>query len=200
MNWYYEINRRLIPSLTWRRKIDEKVVYLTFDDGPHPQITPWVMEQLDKYNAKGTFFVVGENAERYPEIIQQLKQNGHVVGNHTYHHVKGWGMSADAYLDEIEMCEKVIRTNRLFRPPYGRINLKAIERLRNYEIIMWDVLTKDFVPQLDLKKAQKTIRKNTVNGSIAVFHDSEKSEKNMKILLTEYLAFLHDNDFEMRAL
>lgn len=200
MNLYYEINRRLLPSLVWRKKAAEKVVYLTFDDGPHPQITAWVMDELAKYDAKATFFVVGENAERYPSVIQQLQENGHQVGNHTYHHVKGWGISAAEYLTEIALCQDVIPQKRLFRPPYGRINFASIKQLSDYEIIMWDVLTKDFMPKLDTIKALRAIKKQTVNGSIIVFHDSLKAEKNLKMLLPDYLKFLHDNGFKMKAL
>lgn len=200
MNIYYEIHRRLLPSLTWRRKVQEKVVYLTFDDGPHPRITRWVMQELAKYNAKATFFVVGENVERYPDVVDELLAAGHSIGNHTYHHVKGWKMSSDAYLQEIEKCNAVIPEKRLFRPPFGQINFKSIKHLNEYEVIMWDVLTKDFMPKTDVVKQAKKNKKQTVNGSIVVFHDSEKAEKNMKMMLTDYLQFLHENDYAMRAL
>lgn len=200
MNLYYEINRRLLPSLVWRKKAQEKVVYLTFDDGPHPQITPWVMDELGKYDAKATFFVVGENADRYSNVVEELVQNGHAVGNHTYHHVKGWGMSSEDYLAEIALCQDVIPEKRLFRPPYGRINFASIKQLTDYDIIMWDVLTKDFMPKLDTIKVLRTIKKQTVNGSIIVFHDSVKAQKNLKMLLPDYLKFLHDNGFQMKAL
>ena len=200
MNIYYEIHRRLLPSLTWRRKVQEKVVYLTFDDGPHPRITRWVMQELAKYNAKATFFVVGENVERYADVVDELLAAGHSIGNHTYHHVKGWKMSSDAYLQEIEKCNAVIPEKRLFRPPFGQINFKSIKHLNEYEVIMWDVLSKDFIPDIDVIRLTQTIKKHTVSGSIAVFHDSEKAEKNMKLMLTDYLHFLHDSGYAMKAL
>ena len=175
-------------------------MYVTFDDGPHPQITPWVLDQLDRYHAKATFFVVGDNAERYPELIEEISHRGHAIGNHTQHHVKGFGMTADAYIQEIELCNQFIPERRLFRPPYGRINIASIKLLGEYKIIMWDVLSRDYLKRLDIKSALQRIKKNTVSGSIAVFHDSEKAEKNMKLLLPEYLAFLKDEGYKMEKL
>lgn len=158
------------------------------------------MDELAKYNAKATFFVVGENADRYPDVIDELIAAGHSIGNHTYHHVKGWKISAEAYLEEIAKCNKVLPEKRLLRPPYGQINFKSIKHLSDYEIIMWDVLTKDFMSDLDVVKQAKKNKKQTVAGSVAVFHDSEKAEKNMKMMLTDYLRFLHENGYAMKAL
>lgn len=175
-------------------------MYLTFDDGPHPIITPWVLEQLDHYGAKGTFFVVGDNAKKYPKLIEEISERGHSIGNHTQHHVKGFGMTATAYIEEIKLCDKHIPERRLFRPPFGRINLKSIKQLTDYEIIMWDVLSRDYLKRLDANVAQRRIRRKTVDGSIAVFHDSEKAEKNLKMLLPEYLSFLKDEGYKMDKL
>ncbi|MBT8327487.1 MAG: polysaccharide deacetylase family protein [Bacteroidia bacterium] len=200
MNFWYHINKRILPQLVWRKPPTHKSVYLTFDDGPHPQITPWVMNQLDKYGAKGTFFVVGDNAERYPELIEEITERGHSIGNHTQHHVKGWGMTDAAYIEEIKLCDKRIPENRLFRPPFGRINIKSIKQLADYEIIMWDVLSRDYLKRLDTHAAQRRIRNRTVDGSIAVFHDSEKAEKNLKMLLPNYLSFLNEQGYKMEKL
>ena len=179
----------------------EKVVYLTFDDGPHPTITPWVMNELDKVGAKGTFFVVGENAERYPETISDLRDKGHVVANHTHHHMKGWRNSKEVYLKDIEDCAKVLGNKRLFRPPFGQINFKAIGELKkSYELIMWDILTKDYLPRLNRSRALRRIKRQTEPGSIIVFHDSEKAENNLKVLLPEYLKFLKSEGYKMEVL
>lgn len=201
LNFWYFIGTTFLPKLTWRREVTEKVVYLTFDDGPHPTITPWVMNELDKVGAKGTFFVVGENAERYPETISDLRDKGHVVANHTHHHMKGWRNSKEVYLKDIEDCAKVLGNKRLFRPPFGQINFKAIGELKkSYELIMWDVLTKDYLTYLNINRAQPRIQKATASGSIIVFHDSENAEKNLKALLPEYLQFLKSEGYKMEVL
>lgn len=201
LNFWYFIGKTFLPQLTWRREVTDKVVYLTFDDGPHPAITPWVMSELDKAGAKGTFFVVGENAERYPETISDLRDKGHAVANHTYHHMKGWRNSKEVYLKDIEDCAKVLGNKRLFRPPFGQINFKAIDELkRSYELIMWDVLTKDYLPMLSTSKALRRIKRQTEAGSVIVFHDSEKAENNLKALLPEYLMFLKKEGYKMEVL
>lgn len=201
LNFWYTIGKTFLPQLTWRREVTEKIVYLTFDDGPHPEITPWVMAELDEVGAKGTFFVVGDNAARYPDTVSELKQQQHRVANHTYHHVKGWNMKAPAYLQEIQACEEVIGSQSLFRPPFGRIHFGAIAQIKKqHEIIMWDVLTKDYLKNLNIKRAQRSIQKATEPGSIIVFHDSEKAEKQLKQLLPEYLQFLKKEGYEMKVL
>jgi len=201
LNFWYFIGKTFLPKLTWRREVTEKVVYLTFDDGPHPTITPWVMNELDKVGAKGTFFVVGENAERYPETISDLRDKGHVVANHTQHHIKGWINSKEVYLKDIEDCAKVLGNKRLFRPPFGQINFRAMNKIcKHYEVIMWDILTKDYLKTLNISRAQKRIRKATRPGSIIVFHDSEKAEKQLKQLLPEYLQFLQSEGYRMEVL
>ena len=204
MKIWFEIGKRLLPQLTWSRGSQEKVVYLTFDDGPHPTITPWVMDELAKVGAKATFFAVGDNVRKFPQIAKQVVANGHRLENHTMHHVKGWRMNETEYLDEIQQCADVLKSdveNKLFRPPFGQINLKAIDRINeNYEVIMWDVLTKDYLKGLDISKAQKRMQKDTVAGSIVVFHDSQKAEENLRSLLSPYLQFLKSEGYRMKAL
>lgn len=201
MNLYYHINRLLLPQLTWRRATKDKVVYLTFDDGPHPEITPWVLDQLAKKNAKGTFFVVGENARDYPEMLDQIEKAGHSIGNHTMHHIKGWDVKDYAYLEDVAMCQTFLPEKRLFRPPHGRINIKSIPRLlSDYEIVMWDVLAKDWMRDLDVRRQLQKMKKNTTNGSILVFHDSAKAAKNLRLMLPEMLSYLSDNGFRLEAL
>ena len=201
LNFWYAIGKTFLPKLTWRREVQEKLVYLTFDDGPHPEITPWVLAELDKVGAKGTFFMVGDNAAKYPNIVAKLKMENHKIANHTQHHVKGWNVSAADYLAEIVSCDEVIGKQGLFRPPFGRINFKAIPQiLGNMEVIMWDILTKDYLKTLNISRAQKRIRKATRPGSIIVFHDSEKAEKNLKVLLPKYLEFLKEEGYKMETL
>jgi peptidoglycan/xylan/chitin deacetylase (PgdA/CDA1 family) len=176
-------------------------VFLTFDDGPHPQITPWVMAELDKVGAKATFFVVGENAEKYFSIVDEMQKSGHRVGNHTHRHIKGWRVSAKKYLEDIADCEDYLTDNTLFRPPYGQINFGAIPTIKkNYEIIMWDVLTKDYLPRLNVKRALKRIKRATKPGSVIVFHDSVKAETNLKAMLPDYLKFLEEEGYKISVL
>lgn len=201
LNIWSNIGKTFLPSLTWQREESEKVVYLTFDDGPHPTITPWVHALLAQYDSKGTFFVVGENAEKYPEVMDLLQANGHAIGNHTQHHMKGWGKSKEAYLQDIEMCAQIINHKRLFRPPFGRINFRAMTEIcAQYEVIMWDVLTKDYLPSLNHVRALERIKKDTQPGSIVVFHDSMKAESNLRVLLPQYLTYLKENGYSMKAL
>lgn len=201
LNFWKSIGSFFLPQLTWTREVADKEVFLTFDDGPHPQITPWVMAELDKVGAKATFFVVGENAEKYFNIVDEMQKSGHRVGNHTHRHIKGWRVSTKKYLEDIADCEDYLTDNTLFRPPYGQINFGAIPTIKkNYEIIMWDVLTKDYLPRLNVKRALKRIKKATKPGSIIVFHDSVKAETNLKVMLPDYLKFLEEEGYKISVL
>ena len=183
----------LYPGLLWRKSASTKTLYLTFDDGPIPELTPWVLEVLAQYNVKATFFCVGDNVRKHPDIYELLSQQGHAVGNHTYHHVKGWNRSTADYLTEVQQCDEVmqldeIKAKVLFRPPYGRITRKQIAQLRDrYEIVMWDVLTADYDqrqrPQDCLQKSLTVTR----NGSIVVFHDNLKATRNLQFALAPYI-------------
>lgn len=201
LNFWKSIGSFFLPQLTWTREVADKEVFLTFDDGPHPQITPWVMAELDKVGAKATFFVVGENAEKYFSIVDEMQKSGHRVGNHTHRHIKGWRVSTKKYLEDIADCEDYLTDNTLYRPPYGQINFGAIPTIKkNYEIIMWDVLTKDYLPRLNVKRALKRIKKATKPGSIIVFHDSVKAETNLKAMLPDYLKFLEEEGYKISVL
>ena len=201
LNFWKSIGSFFLPQLTWTREVADKEVFLTFDDGPHPQITLWVMAELDKVGAKATFFVVGENAEKYFNIVDEMQKSGHRVGNHTHRHIKGWRVSTKKYLEDIADCEDYLTDNTLFRPPYGQINFGAIPTIKkNYEIIMWDVLTKDYLPRLNVKRALKRIKKVTKPGSIIVFHDSVKAETNLKVMLPDYLKFLEEEGYKISVL
>ncbi|MBM3400397.1 MAG: polysaccharide deacetylase family protein [Bacteroidetes bacterium] len=191
----------LLPKWKWQGNKKEKVVYLTFDDGPHPEITPWVIEELSAYRAGATFFLIGENAEKYPDLIRLLEENGHKIGNHTLNHLKGWENPDDYYIENVIKASATL-SGKLFRPPYGRIRLTQAKKLRNlgFEIVMWSLLSCDYDPKLNREKSLKKLIQNTRNGSIVVFHDSDKAFENLKFILQPYLEFLKNNGFEMKTL
>lgn len=179
--------RNIYKDACWRMNENEKVIYLTFDDGPIPELTPWVLEILNKYQVKATFFCVGENISKNPDIYQQIINNGNQVGNHTYNHIKGWKTKTDDYLKNVELCQKLTKTN-LFRPPYGRITKNQIKSLKNsYKIILWDVLSYDYDKYTTPKKCLDNCIKYTRNGSIIVFHDNIKAKDSLKYALPLYI-------------
>jgi peptidoglycan/xylan/chitin deacetylase (PgdA/CDA1 family) len=191
----------ILHSLTWKVKTKDNDVFLTFDDGPHPEITPWVLQELKKYDAKATFFCIGHNIEKYPNTYQQILALGHSVGNHTYNHLNGWRHSQKDYFNNIEACAKVVKSN-LFRPPYGRIVPWQIAKLKakGYNIVMWNILTCDYDKNVDAAKAIATSVNATKAGSIIVFHDSAKAEAQLKKILPEVLQQLSQNGFQFKAL
>lgn len=209
--------QRLIPSCIWQKEGSEKVVYLTFDDGPHPSITPWVVELLKKYHAKATFFCVGENIQKYPEVCELLLLEGHAIGNHTMHHIKGWKTRLKPYLKDVNDCQCLIHnlrsnintlvtpeqmTSKLFRPPYGQIRPLQIRNLKDqgYDIIQWSLLSCDYDPKLNINRSLDALRKGTKAGSIAVFHDSRKAENQLKELLPQYLEYLSTEGYQLNKL
>lgn len=186
-------------SYTWKVKTKDKKLYLTFDDGPHPNITMWVMAQLAEYNAKATFFCVGENVKKYPETYKEILKMKHAVGNHTYHHLNGWNTPVDAYLEDIQKAAKLIHSP-LFRPPYGRILPSQTKRvLSDYQLIMWNYLSGDFVENLNREKSLR-ILKRAEPGSIMVFHDSEKAFENLKYLLPKILEYFNEQGYTFEAI
>jgi peptidoglycan/xylan/chitin deacetylase (PgdA/CDA1 family) len=203
MIWYQSIPswlQKLFPSLTWNAPGIVPTVYLTFDDGPHPEITPWVVEQLRPYNMQATFFCVGDNAKKFPETLELIKKEGHQLGNHTMHHIKGWNTSTAEYLKDIEQCQYYTQTN-LFRPPYGRISKQQIKALKEkFRIVMWSLLSCDFDRQLNQEKALQGLITKTKNGSIVVFHDSVKAENNLRFILPKYLDYLHKKGYTCKTL
>ena len=183
LQWFY-------PTLTWHKSREENIIFLTFDDGPIPVVTPFVLNTLKKFQAKATFFCIGENIDKYPEVFSDVIEAGHAVGNHTYNHLKGWNTKDNNYLDNIQKC--AVHTGiRLFRPPYGRITKSQIKALKiqnpETEIVMWDVLSGDFDQSITAEKCIDNVLKNVKNGSIIVFHDSLKAfarlEKSLPIIL-----------------
>ncbi|MGB0806484.1 MAG: polysaccharide deacetylase family protein [Salibacteraceae bacterium] len=180
-------------QLIWNIQPLDKEVYLTFDDGPHPTITPWVLDELKKYDMKATFFLVGENAKKYPEVVKRIIAEGHHVGNHTFNHLNGWTNSAFKYYRNTFKCESYFEST-LFRPPYGRITRAQHRKLsKRYKIIMWSVLSGDYDKKSDSKKITQGVLNNTVPGSVIVYHDSEKAERNLKQSLPQVLKHFQEN-------
>jgi len=179
--------QRLFPNFTWQLPATEKVLHLTFDDGPIPKVTPWVLEQLKKYNAKGTFFCVGDNVRKHPQVFEQVLAGGHAVGNHTYHHLSGWSTDNSDYVQNVQQCKELVAST-LFRPPYGRLTPKQAQLLQqHYRIIMWDVLSGDFDQNLSEEDCLQNVLKNAQSGSIIVFHDSLKAQQRLEYVLPRTL-------------
>lgn len=192
--------RLLFSKRVWSMPGSEQVVYLTFDDGPVPQVTPWVLDTLSAFDARATFFVVGDNAERYPELLARIRNDGHAVGNHTWHHVNGWRTTTSAYLHEVERTQQLTGT-RLFRPPYGRLSPAQARALHPaYDVIMWDVLSADFDTRVDEERCLQNVLKNTRPGSIVVFHDSVKAEARLRYALPRTLEALSQKGYRFLPL
>lgn len=200
------ILRSIYPSLTWKVETNEKVIYLTFDDGPIPEVTPFVLNTLQQYNAKATFFCIGHNIQKHPEIFQQVNEAGHSIGNHTFHHLKGWKTEDSLYLQDTHACREIISqylpdTKLLFRPPYGRIKRSQIISLKKeYQIIMWSTLSQDYRKDISPKECLQNTINATQNGSIVLFHDSLKAQQNMSFALPEFLEHFTEKGFSFRAL
>lgn len=192
--------RQLYPGALWRLPETEKVIYLSFDDGPVPGITTEALSVLEQYNAKATFFCVGENVQRYPDIYSTLLKSGHAVGNHTQHHTDGWQVSTKAYLRDVKRCEEHVHS-KLFRPPYGRLRQSQMKLLkRHYSIVMWDVLTCDFDSRLTGEACLQLALQLTRKGSIVVFHDSLKAKERVLYALPKYLEILSSDGWVFKAL
>lgn len=182
-----QLLRNYYRSSVWRMEKDAPVIYLTFDDGPIEDLTPWVLDTLTHYQVKATFFCVGQNIERNGPIFQRILDEGHQVGNHTYNHIKGWKTSNRDYFDNVEKCEALINT-KLFRPPYGRIKKSQFKQLsKEYKVIFWDVLTYDYDKLVSPETCLDNSIRYTRPGSIIVFHDNIKAQKNLKYALPQYI-------------
>ena len=189
--------KRLYPSLTWHKPRAEEKVYLTFDDGPIPGVTPFILDALRPYNAKATFFCVGDNIARHPDIYRQLLAEGHTAGNHTHNHISGWKTDNPVYFENISQCARQMERHGLeatsqphmFRPPYGRITRSQITQVQQqYEVVMWDVLSCDYDRGLAKEECLQQSIRHTRPGTIIVFHDSLKAQKNVTYALPRYLA------------
>jgi peptidoglycan-N-acetylglucosamine deacetylase len=189
--------KKLYANCVWDIKTTEKVLYITFDDGPHPTITPFVLQELKKYNAKATFFCIGDNVKKYPDVYQQIIDEGHTVGNHTMRHLNGWKTENERYLNDIKEASSYINSI-LFRPPYGRISKKQIESIiqkkysifnNQYSIIMWNILAGDWEQTLSPQKCFNQIKNKIYRGAIVVFHDSEKAYDRMSYAFPKLLHY-----------
>lgn len=195
--------RKLFPGCVWDVKTKEKIIYLSFDDGPHPTITPFVLNELKKYNAKATFFCIGDNVKKFPAIYQQVIDQGHAIGNHTMHHINGWKNTDADYLNDIAAAAKHINTN-LFRPPYGRVKKSQIRQLAtiNYKLstVMWSVLAGDWVATLPPQKCFEQVKNNIYPGCIVVFHDSEKANERMSFAVPKLLEHFSNEGYLFKKL
>ncbi|MEM1357345.1 MAG: polysaccharide deacetylase family protein [Bacteroidota bacterium] len=193
--------QKLFPNFHWRvESSDAPTIYFTFDDGPIPQLTPWVLEQLAEFNAKATFFCVGNNVRRYPELVDQVLDAGHSVGNHTMHHLDGWKSDNVPYFHDVRHCAVQVKSS-LFRPPYGRLMPSQAQFLqRHYEVVMWDVLSGDFDPELTAEDCYQNVVNNARSGSIVVFHDSLKAEEKLRDFLPRLLAHYAALGYRFEAL
>lgn len=192
--------KRLYPKAIWNYSREEKVIYLSFDDGPIEGLTEWVLDELVKYRAKATFFCVGANILKNDAIFQRIKNEGHQLANHTMFHTKGPKVSVKTYLDEVHACKQLVGTD-LFRPPYGQMKrgqYKAL-LLQGYKVILWDVISYDY-EKITEKQCTENVLKNTKNGSIVLFHDNVKAEKNLKYALPLFLKEFSDKGFRFETI
>jgi peptidoglycan-N-acetylglucosamine deacetylase len=195
--------KKIFFNYVWDIPTRGKVVYLTFDDGPTPKITDWVLHQLKINGAKATFFCIGKNIENNPEILNRIIEEGHSVGNHTFNHLNGWKTKTNFYIDNIKQKAEIYKLqSKLFRPPYGRIKSNQAKFLleSGYKIIMWDVLSADFDKDISPEKCLENVTANLKSGSIIVFHDSEKAFKNLEYVLPKTLRFLEENGYISRVI
>lgn len=184
--------KNIYPSFIWNFPDEKDGVFLTFDDGPRPEVTPWVLDKLDEFGAKATFFCIGKNVELFPSLFDEVIRRGHSVGNHSYSHVKGWGMDTGAYLRDIDTANDMIKSN-LFRPPYARIGPNQAKMLsERYNIIMWNILSRDYNRNLSGRKCAKNVIPYLDPGSIIVFHDSIKCARNLWVALPMVLEAIRD--------
>ncbi|OAV70492.1 Bifunctional xylanase/deacetylase precursor [Bacteroidales bacterium Barb4] len=183
--------RLLFPGAIWRKEDNgRKCLFLTFDDGPIPEVTPWVLDVLDRYGVKATFFCVGENVYKHPDVYQMILDRGHGVGNHTYNHLQGLRFRTKDYTANVGKAAELIHSP-LFRPPHGHMRRPQLVALRKqYKIIMWDVITRDYSPRVTSDDVFRTVCKYTRNGSVVVFHDSLKAEKNMREAMPRSIEWL----------
>jgi peptidoglycan/xylan/chitin deacetylase (PgdA/CDA1 family) len=196
--------KKLYKDCTWEMPATtEKLLYLSFDDGPHPEITPFVLDELKKYNAKATFFCIGKNVVAYPETYRRIVEEGHGVGNHTNNHLNGWRTDDDTYMDNIKEASNYIDSD-LFRPPYGRITKFQLRLLKGpgwgLKTIMWSILSGDFDKKCSLEQCLRNVIGNAKNGSIIVMHDSEKAFTRLRYALPEILKILSDKGFQFEKI
>jgi peptidoglycan/xylan/chitin deacetylase (PgdA/CDA1 family) len=187
-------------NLIWKVNTNKKVIYLTFDDGPDEEVTPKVLDILDEYDAKATFFCLGNNAEKHPGIIERIVKSGHVLGNHSYSHRNGFKTDTEHYIEDVNKCDRVFQSE-LFRPPYGRIRSKQAKIIsKDFKIIMWSVIPGDFDRKVTKEKCLSRSIKNSVQGTIIVFHDSQKAKEKVLYALPHYLKHFKELEYSFEAL
>jgi peptidoglycan-N-acetylglucosamine deacetylase len=192
--------QNLFPNFTWKVPTETKRLFLTFDDGPIPEVTPWVLEQLERFNAKATFFCVGDNVQRNPETFEQVLAAGHAVGNHTMNHLNGWNTENMQYFRNIRHCAGQLKS-ALFRPPYGKVTPRQSQFLvRHYKVVMWDVLSGDFDQNLSPEQVTNNVINNAGPGSIVVFHDSMKAFERLQVALPKVLEYFSSLGYVFEAL
>ncbi len=201
--------QRLFRGVVWRLEEDEKSIYLTFDDGCIPEVTPKVLDILSEYGVKATFFCVGDNIRKYPEVFSRIVSEGHSVGNHTFHHLAGWQTPTDKYLADVALADEYIdknlpdgmRNKHLFRPPYGRMRLLQKHTIRqNHRVVLWDVLTHDYNRHYSVEKIMRIIKRYSRKGSIVVFHDSLKSADRMLPALPRVIEYYQSQGYQLKTL
>jgi len=196
------IKKWLYPDYLWSMPRDQKKIYLSFDDGPHPVATPFVLDTLKKYQAKATFFCIGKNVAAHPDIYKRILSEGHATGNHTYDHLNGWKTDDKLYFENIAKASRYI-DSKLFRPPYGRITpfqARQAAATWGFTIVMWSVLSGDFDMRITPQKCWRNVQHAAGNGSVIVFHDSEKAMERMAYALTEVLSYFTDKGFAFEKL
>lgn len=191
--------RWLYPQAIWRMDPNMKAVYLTFDDGPIPEMTPWVLKTLDHYGIKATFFLVGDNVRKHPREFEMIKAHGHRLGNHTFNHLRGFEWLTKNYLANTDKANELIQTD-LFRPPHGHMRWLQYEMLRRkYRIVMWDLVTRDYSKHLNGEQVFEKVKKYARNGSIITFHDSIKSKQNTMYALPRSIEWLREQGYEFKV-
>ena len=195
-----QLIRCLYPSAIWRMDKDKKAVYLTFDDGPIPRVTPWVLDVLDRYGIKATFFMVGDNIRKHPDEFRMVVERGHRIGNHTFNHIRGLSYDINSYLENTDKACRMMMNTNLFRPPHGYMSPKQYAELKKrYKIIMWDLVTRDYNRKFTGEQILQKVKKYVRNGSIITFHDSLKSEENIRYALPKAIEWLMEQGYEFKV-
>ena len=195
-----QLIRYLYPSAIWRMDKDERAVYLTFDDGPIPRVTPWVLDVLDRYGIKATFFMVGDNIRKHPDEFRMVVERGHRIGNHTFNHIRGLSYDINSYLENTDKACRMMMNTNLFRPPHGYMSPKQYAELKKrYKIIMWDLVTRDYNRKFNGEQILQKVKKYVRNGSIITFHDSLKSEENIRYSLPKAIEWLMEQGYEFKV-
>ncbi len=212
--------QRFYPERIWAFSEDKASVYITFDDGPIPEVTPWVLDELKKHNAKATFFCIGENIQKHPGIFRRIILEGHSVGNHTFNHLNGWKTKTSEYVENVEKAGRQMEDSRLFnseivnrqskienhksllRPPYGKITSKQAKILqkKGFKVVMWDILSYDYDATVSEEKCLQNVLENLEPGSVVVFHDSLKAEKNLRYVLPKVLEFIAEKKWKCTSI